>query len=257
MNNSVFGKTMENLRKRQNIKLLTDKKLLNKYLSKPGFINSKIFNENLVALHHIKEVLTLNKPIYVSFSILELSKWLMYDFHYGSIKKKYGNKAQLLATDTDSLMYEIKTKDVYKDMYENKEYFDLTDIKGKYNYTGNKGILGKFKDESKGDPINEFIGLRSKMYSIKFDDMGKEKKVAKGIVKSVIKKELTHERYKHILESSGKMYSNMTVIRSEKHKVYTMVINKVSLSAYDDKRWIKDDGISSYAYGHYKIPKLL
>src|SRR6266496_2349844 len=80
------------------------------------------------------------------------------------------------------------------------------------------------------------------------------KKIAKGIVKSVIKKELKHETYKEILESGSKMYSHMKVIRSQKHRIYTMDINKVSLSAYDDKRWITDDGISSFAYGHFRIP---
>ena len=93
MNNSVFGKTRENLRKRQNIKLITNHLMLQKYVSKPGFVNSKIFTENLVAIHNIKEKLILDKPIYVGFCILDLSKWLMYDFHYSYIKNKYGDKA--------------------------------------------------------------------------------------------------------------------------------------------------------------------
>jgi hypothetical protein len=92
------------------------------------------------------------------------------------------------------------------------------------------------------------------MYSIQFED-GNESKKAKGIVSSVIKKDLKHKMYRNILETSGKMYSKMKVIRSNKHQMYTMEMNKVSLSAYDDKRWIKDDGISSYAYGHYIIMK--
>jgi hypothetical protein len=93
--------------------------------------------------------------------------------------------------------------------------------------------------------------LRSKMYSIKLED-GKEEKKAKGIVKSVIKKDLKHEMYNKILATSGKMYSRMKVIRSQKHILYTMDMNKISLSAYDDKRYLSEDGISSYAYGHYK-----
>jgi len=92
------------------------------------------------------------------------------------------------------------------------------------------------------------------MYSISYDD-GLEVKKAKGIVKSVIKINLWHEEFSDILTSGSKMYSKMKVIRSEKHRMYTMLINKVSLSAYDDKRWIKKDGIHSYAYGHYKILK--
>ena len=175
----------------------------------------------------------------------------MYDFHYGFIKKKYGNKSKLLFSDTDSLCYEIQTKNVYQDMYHDKEMFDLSDIKGEFNDNTNKKVIGKFKPEYCNSVITEFIGLRSKMYSVKLDD-GKEEKKAKGIVKSVIKKDLKHKMYNKILSTSGKMNSKMKVIRSQKHKVYTMEMSKVSLSAYDDKRYILNDGISSYAYGHCK-----
>ena len=116
MNNSVFGKTMENLRKRVNVKLITDEKKLIKYSSKPTFISSKIFNEKLVAIHNIKPSLLLNRPAFVGMCILDLSKTLMYDFHYNYIVEKYKSKAKLLFTDTDSLMYEIETNDVYKDL---------------------------------------------------------------------------------------------------------------------------------------------
>ena len=108
------------------------------------------------------------------------------------------------------------------------------------------------KAEYPKEVITEFIGLRSKMYSLQFDS-GKEDKKAKGIVKSVIRKDLKHSMYSNILETSGKMYSKMNVIRSQKHIIYTMSMNKISLSAYDDKRWLCDDGITSYAHGHYGV----
>ena len=258
MNNSVFGKTMENVRNRKNFKLICDSVKFEKYVAKPNFINGVIFNENLVGVHYIQEKLMLNKPIYVGFSILDISKTLMYDFHYGYIKKKYGNKAKLLFTDTDSLCYEIKTRNLYKDMYNNRKNFDLSELSGakfeKYNDETNKKVLGKFKLECPNTIAKEFIGLKSKMYSISYED-GLEVKKAKGIVKSVIKKDLRHEKYNDILTSGSKMYSKMKVIRSEKHRMYTMELNKISLSAYDDKRFIKKDGIHSYAYGHYKILK--
>jgi hypothetical protein len=256
MNNSFFGKTMENKRKRINVKLISNENMLTKYTSKPTFVNAKIFDENLVAVHCKMEKIKLDKPIYVGFCILDISKTLMYDFHYGYIKKNYGNKAKLLFTDTDSLCYEIETKDIYKDMYENKELFDLSEIEDErllqFKDNTNKKALGKMKPEYVNKPIEEFIGLKSKMYSIKFAD-GKEDKKAKGIVKSVIKNDIKHDMYKNVLETGGRRHNNMTVIRSNKHQLYTMLINKVSLSAYDDKRYILDDGISSYAYGHYKI----
>jgi len=128
MNNSFFGKTMEDKRKRINVKLMTDERKLIKYISKPTYVNSKIFNENLVAVHNIMEKVKLDKPIYVGFSILDISKTLMYDFHYKYIKKLYDDKSKLLFTDTDSLCNEIETKNIYQDMFNNKDYFDLSDM---------------------------------------------------------------------------------------------------------------------------------
>ena len=115
MNNSVLGKMIENLCKRVDVKLVTDEKKLDKLTSKPTYISSKIFNENLIAVHKVTETLTLSNPAYVGMCILDLSKMLMYDFHYNYIKKKYGNRAKLLLTDTDSLTYKIEAEDVYKD----------------------------------------------------------------------------------------------------------------------------------------------
>ena len=169
MNNSVFGKTMENLRKRVDVRLVTDDKKLIKPASKPTYVSSKIFNKNLVAVHKIKETLTLNRPAYVGMCILDLSKTLMYDFHYNYIKKKYGNKARLLFTDTDSLTYEIEAEDAYQDFWNDKNLFDNSDYPESSPYfdkTNKKGI-GKFKDETAGVPVIEFVGLRSKMYSSK------------------------------------------------------------------------------------------
>ena len=108
-------KTMENLRKRISVKLINNAKDYVRCINKPSFISQKMFSKNLVAIHELKPVLTLNKPVYVGFRILDLSKLLMYEFHYKYIGSKFD--AKLLLTDTDSLVYEIKTKDVYKDFY--------------------------------------------------------------------------------------------------------------------------------------------
>ena len=113
MNNSVFGKTMENLRKRVDVRLVTNEKKLDKLTSKPTYVSSKIFNENLMAVHKVKETLTLNRPAYVGMCILDLSKTLMYDFHHNYIKKKYNNRVKLLFTNTDSLTFEVEAEDVY------------------------------------------------------------------------------------------------------------------------------------------------
>ena len=125
--------------------------------SKPSFISQKIFSKKFVTIHEIKSVLTLNKPIYVGFSILDLRKYLMYEFYCKYIKSKYS--AKLLFTDTASLVYEIKTKDVYEDFYEATNLFDFSDYP-QYSELfdpANKKVIGKMKDEFKGKIISEFI----------------------------------------------------------------------------------------------------
>ena len=254
MNNSVFGKTMENLRKRVDVRLVTDEKKLDKLTSKPTYVSSKIINENLMAVHKVKETLTLNRLAYVGMCILDLSKMLMYDFHYNYIKKKYGNRARLLFTDTDSLTYETEAKDVYKDFWNDKYMFDNSDYpeNSPYYCNANKKVIGKFKDEACGVPIVEFIGLKSKMYSyIKSDEKGG--KTAKGIKKNVIKNNIKHEDYKNVLLNNEQLHHKIKTIRSQKHQLGSYEVNKVSLSCFDDKRCIHDNGISSYACGHYKI----
>ena len=124
MSNSVFGKTMENLHKRVDVRLVINEKKLLKLTSKPTYVSSNIFNENLVAVHKIRETLTLNRPDYVGMCILDLSKTLMYDFHYNNIKNKYGDRAKLLFTDTDSLTYETEAEDVHQDFWYDKDKFD-------------------------------------------------------------------------------------------------------------------------------------
>ena len=254
MNNSVFGKTMENIRKRVDVRLVTSKEKLLKLSSKPTYVSSKIFNENLVAVHKIKESLTMNRPAHIGMCILDLSKTLMYDFHYNYIKHKYGNKAKLLFTDTDSLTYEIETKDAYADFWKNKDKFDNSDYNKEspfYNAV-NKKVIGKFKDESAGIPITEFVGLRSKMYSY-VKDNEQTARTAKGIKKQVIIKDIKHEDYKNVLFNNEQIQHKMKTIRSEKHLLGSYELNKISLSCFDDKRFIHENGITSYAYGHYQI----
>ena len=254
MNNSVFGKTMENLRKRSNIQLVTDPDRMLRLAARPTYISHKIFHENLVAVHCRQTKLFLNKPSYVGMCILELSKLLMYDFHYNYILPKYGKKAKLLFTDTDSLCYHIETEDVYSDFFRDRELFDNSDYPSdsKFYFSENKKVIGKFKDETAGVPIREFIGLKSKMYSISLDNEKNSKK-AKGVKKNVIRKGITHGDYIDVLSESKVMHHKMKTIRSDCHQVSSYEINKISLSPFDDKRYILSDGISSYAYGHLNI----
>ena len=180
MINSVYGKTMENLPKRINFRLVNNETDFLKYTSRPTHITHKIFGKNYAAIHEIKPVLTLSKPIYVGFTVLELSKWLMYDFHYNFIKKHFD--AELLFTDTDSLTYEIKSEDIYEEFFKLEHLFDFSNYPkdSKFFDQANKKVIGKMKDESEGKIIGEFAGLKSKMYSMKNID-GKESSTAKKV----------------------------------------------------------------------------
>ena len=225
MNNSVYGKTIENIRKRQNIELVDDRKKALKLSSKPNFDRATIFDENLVAIHMKKTEVYFNKPIYVGQAILDISKTLMFDFHYKYIKKNYGDKAELLMTDTDSLVYLIQTDDFYEDIKKDvKDKFDTSnfpEIHPSGIKTGaNMKVIGMFKFENGSNIIVVFIGLRPKVYTFKIetkyekdkkDDNIKEikmkieeEKKAKGVKKCVIKKNLTFEDYKKCLFSEKK-----------------------------------------------------
>ena len=257
MNNSVFGKTMENIRNRIDVRLVTEEKQLEKLVKKPNFDRINIFTEDLVAVHMKKTTIKLHKPIYLGMSILDLSKTLMYGFHYDYIKPKYGNNASLLFTDTDSLCYEIKTKDFYKDISDDvTEWFDTSNYEKNHPSgipTGmNKKVIGMMKDEAGGKQITVFVGLRSKLYAYKMD-CGKEEKKCKGVKKGVVKKEITLDDYKSCLFTKEDQERTMNAIRSRKHNIHTESITKIALSANDDKRIILEDGINTLALGHYKI----
>ena len=257
MNNSVFGKTMENIRNRVDVKLVNTKEKFKKLVAKPNFRSRKIFSENLVSVHMKKTSLTMNKPVYLGMCILELSKIIMFNFHYNYIKSKYGNKAKLLFTDTDSLMYEIETEDFYKDISGDvKDRFDMSDYPENHPSgipTGiNKKVLGMMKDEATGKIIKEFVGLRSKLYSFVMDDGGETKK-CKGIKRNVVESSIRHEHYKTCLTTGKELLRKQNILRSYEHEVYTEEVNKVALSALDDKRYILSDGMDTLAWGHYKI----
>ena len=182
MNNDVYGKTMGNLRNRIDVKLVSNENGYLKWTSKLSYMSYKIFDNDLAAIRENKVTLTLNKPAYIGMCILELSKVLMYEFHYDYIKNKYGNNSRLSLRGTDSLMYEIKTEDVYEDFSKDKEMFDFSNYstKSKYYDNSNKLVVGKMKDETAGIKLEEFVGLKPKIYSYLVDDNSEHKK-AKGV----------------------------------------------------------------------------
>ena len=258
MNNSVFGKTMENIRKRVDVKLVNTEEKIRKLVAKPNLKGQpKIFSENFVTVQMKRTNLKMDKPVYLGMCILDLSKTIMYEFHYDYIKRKYGDKAKLLFTDTDSLMYEIETEDFYKDISGDvKDRFDTSDYPENHPSgipTGiNKKVLGMCKDEAAGKIIIEFVGLRAKLYSFLKED-GNGGKKCKGVKKQVVENTITHEDYKTCLTTGKEQYRKQNIIRSYNHDVYTEEVNKIALSATDDKRYILDDGIHTLAWDHYKL----
>ena len=194
MNNSVFGKTLESITKRVDIRVISSDKVVQKLATKPNYDCCTIFDQNLIAVHTKRTTLYFNKPVYLGMSILDLSISLIYDFHYNYIKTKYKDKAQLLFTDTDSLAYEIKIKDFSKDINPDIEkLFDTSDYPINHPSpikTGlNSKVLGMFKDEAGEKQIVEFVGLRAKLYSYKMLDGSVDKK-CKGVTKNVTKRSI-------------------------------------------------------------------
>ena len=189
MNNSVFGKTMENLRKRVDVRLVrsNEEDKLRRLIASPAFARANIFDDDLAAIQVHKSNLVLSRPVYVGMSILDFSKHLMYDFYYNQLKTQYGESCQLLYTDTDSLLLEIETEDVYKDMAQNQTLYDTSDYPQDHPLysSANKKVLGKLKDECAGRAIAEYVGLRPKMYSI-LEAGGKKHQEGEGCKKECL-----------------------------------------------------------------------
>ena len=187
MNNSVFGKTMENIRNRVDIKLVNNKKKAIELTRKLNYNSWTWFSENLVAIHMNRIKLYFNKPIYIGMSILDISKTLIYDFHYNYMIPKFKNNQQLLFTDTDSLCYEIKNVDFYEEIKPDINLrFDTSDYpkNNKFGFPQvNKKVLGLMKDEFAGKIALEFVGLRSKMYCLQLSENFDNIKKAKGVKK--------------------------------------------------------------------------
>ena len=159
MNNSVFGKTMENVRNHRDIKLVTTDKRWNQLVSDPNYHTSKHFSENLFAIEMEKTKVKMNKPVYLGMSILDISKTIIYEFWYDYIKQKYLDNAKLCYKDTDSIIIHIKTEDFYRDIADDVEkWFDVSnyreDDKRALPIGMNKKVIGLFKDELGGKITN-------------------------------------------------------------------------------------------------------
>ena len=202
MNNAVFGKTMENVRKHRVIKLATTDKRRNQLASEPNYHTKKHFSENSIAMDIKKTNIKMNKPVYLCMSILDISITLINEFSYDYIKPKYKDKAKLCYMDTDRLIIHIKTEDFMKTllvMLKNGLTHQTTvKLIRPLSIGENKTRTCFFKDELEGKIMKEFFGLRAKIYAYLMDD-DSEKEIAKGTEKNVIKRDLMCKNYKDSL----------------------------------------------------------
>lgn len=257
MNNAIYGKSMENIRNRRDIKLVSKWQGpggARKLIAKPNFCRSKILTETLVSIEMNRLKIKFNKPIYVGMVILDLSKWLMYDFHYNYSLPTFQN-LKLLYMDTDSFIYEIMYHDVYKQMKKDITKFDTSDYALNNRYCipqANKKIVGLMKDENSGAVMTEFAGLRAKMYSFTVEGDDENHSRAKG-VSTQVTKFLSIDDYKTTLFQNSNIHKKQRNILSENHTVFTVEQNKLAPSAGDDKRFIKPNSTDTLPWGHYMI----
>ncbi|KAL4121528.1 hypothetical protein QTP88_014022 [Uroleucon formosanum] len=265
MNNAVFGKTMESKRKRMKMELVSCERRLQKLINKTTFKHCTNYNENLNAVALENKLIKFDKPIYIGFAVLDISKTLMYDYHYNVMQRHYRDKIKLMYTDTDLMIYHIKTSDFYEDLAANVNLLDRMDTANLPSdhpcyVAGRKKEPGYFSDEVDADIITEFCALRAKLYAFHVhsgdeDRVGGEKIKAKGIRQHVVKNYMTLEDHKKCLfgEAGVEAYKDNVSIRSFKHQLVTIKTKKLTYNSYDDKRVVLQDKVHTLAHGHYSL----
>ncbi|KYQ47386.1 hypothetical protein ALC60_13588, partial [Trachymyrmex zeteki] len=255
--NNVFGKTMENVRDRVNVKLLT--KWEGRYgaeamIAKPNFHSRSVFSENLVAMELRKLEVKFDKPIYVGMCSVDISKTCLYEFHHEYMAPLFRNKCKIMYTDTDSLIYHVECDDVYDIMKRDINRFDTSDysIDNPYDIPlANKKVPGLMKDENNGAVMTDFVGLRAKMYALLVQGK-KDTKKAKGVKSSVVAKSIMFEDYTRCLNDAIEMTRRQSCIRSKLHEVYMISETKIVLIPHNDKRYIVSGSTNTLPWGHYR-----
>ena len=224
INNAVFRKTMENVRKDRDIKLVTTDKRRNQLVSEPNYHTTKYFSENLMAIEMKKKTkVKMNKLIYLGMSILDISKTLMYEFWYDYIKPKYQDRAKLCYMDADSFLIHTKIQDFYEDIANDvKEWFDTSnyDNNRPIPIGKNKKVIGLFKDELGWKIMIELVGLRAKAYAYLMNGDTEHKKT-KGTKKCIIKRRLIFQNYEDCFFNDKIILQSQQTFKSDHHNVYT------------------------------------
>ena len=253
MNNSVFGKTMENIKNRINIHATTSEKNATKWFSHVQFKTARYFN-GLYLIENYKARIVYDKPVYVGTCALDLSKLCMMQFHYDTIENEFQNKYELIYSDTDSMVYNFKHPNIYE-WIKNKKIFDLSESeRPDLKDNTNKKVLGKFKDEKNSLLITEFLALNPKVYSFKYQyDLEslevKNKKTLKGVSKTVVKNEIKHDDYVQVFNTDESISRKVTSIRSFNHQLFTYVQEKTALtSIYDKMKMIDSNTLIPFGY---------
>jgi len=253
MSNAIYGKMCENLLGRTNLSIVKGRTAAVNKMSQDNFKSSE-YLDDMYFIQSTPNKVVYNKPSYIANAILDISKVFMIDFHYNYMCKKYMNNLRLMYTDTDSFVYHVKTDDLYHDMHIDKHLYDLTAVKiDEYRNAENDKKLGKMKDETHMVPIKEFLACGPKSYSFVLDT-DKEKRVCKGVQKSVLEKDITHDDYKNVISTNKNIVKKQTTLRSLNHQVYTMQYDKICLSAFDDKVF-RISANEGYPYGYNPAKK--
>ena len=276
MNNSVFGKLLEDVMRYQDFELFVPskhKKFAKIHQQKPYLIQQEtvyhrcsehqanpdaetctVYDGCVVGMQKTKRKVILNKPIFVGSKILELSKVHMFGMYYNIIQPYFQNTVTLCATDTDSFIMNLSVPDLYSELEHLKNSFDFSNYDRQHQLYSNSNatVPGKFKDEFPSMHIEKFIGLRPKCYAIKMVN-GSEVKKAKGVKKDIIRKDISFEDYERALMGQTPITRQQQIIRSFNQQLYTIEQERIALSTNDDKRFICEDGISTLPWGHYSI----
>jgi hypothetical protein len=256
MSNSIYGKCLQSPRGKKDVRLVSNKQKLEKLIRKPNMKSFEIFDENLALVELQRTEALFNNPLPCAFAILDISKAIMYNTYYEKLMKAYGSQhLRLFYIDTDSLLVSIEGVNLFEEMEKHSDWFDTSNFEKDHPMFSvkNKGQYGLLKSETGSRLIQEYVGLRAKMYSLLCSDHT-EKTVCKGIQKSVINKELKHSLYKQCLFSDSLFRHEMHQIKSRKHRLYTLHLNKISLCPFDDKRYILPKQYhETLAFGHWKI----